>query len=192
MKFLVPGHTYMNVDGVHGRIERAKTKNQSIHVPSDWNCFLRQVSARTEETKLHVFEMNLSDFKDYSTLFQGGRSVLVYSKASTNDMEWLRIRWLRFTESEGGEHRVLYKYSFSESEEFKAVSWTRKPRRPLVSQSLPQAYPGGVPVTAAKKKYLMSLLPYIRDETHKAFYEGLRSTEDDPNAEGEEDEKQEE
>ena len=38
----------------------------------------------------------------------------------------------------------------------------------------------------------MSLLPYIRDETHKAFYEGLRSTEDDPNAEGEDDEKQEE
>ena len=31
-----------------------------------------------------------------------------------------------------------------------------------------------------------------RDETHKAFYEGLRSTEDDPNAEGEDDEKQEE
>ena len=62
----------------------------------------------------------------------------------------------------------------------------------LLLVSLPQAYPGGVPVTAAKKKDLMSLLPYIRDETHKAFYEGLRSTEDDPNAEGEDDEKQEE
>lgn len=192
MKFLVPGHTYMNVDGVHGRIERAKTRNLSIHVPSDWNCFLRQVSARSEETKLHVFEMNPSDFKDYSTLFQGRRSVLVNNKASAN-MEWLRVRWLRFMESEGGEHRVLYKYSFSESEEFKTANWTRNPCRPLVSQSLPEAYPGGVPVSAAKKKDLMSLLPYIRDEAQKAFYEGLASTSNDLNADGnEDDEKQDE
>ena len=35
----------------------------------------------------------------------------------------------------------------------------------------------------------MFLLPYIRDETPKAFYEGLTSAEDDLDAEGEDDEK---
>ena len=77
----------------------AKKKNLPINVPSDWNIFLRQISARSEGTKLQDFKMNPSDFKNYSTLFQGTSIVLFYNKSSA-DMQGLRIRWLQFLKNE--------------------------------------------------------------------------------------------
>ena len=67
--------------------------------------------------------------------------------------------------------------------------WTRHPFQPLRFKSLPLAYPGGVPIPTLKKKDLISLLPLLRDDVSKAFYQAL--TADDGVASHETDESQE-
>ena len=89
---------------------------------------------------------------------------------------------------ECSEHTVFFKYSFSYAENFEEADLTHL-FQPLKFESLPLTYPGGVPIPALKKKDLISLLPLLRDDASKAFYQAL--TEDDGVASHETDEYQE-
>mgnify|MGYP003623738273 FL=1 len=62
-KFLVKGHTQMEVDSVHAAIEK-KLKNREIHLPSQYAAITRE--ARLKPFPYEVREVDYTFFKDYS------------------------------------------------------------------------------------------------------------------------------
>lgn len=70
-KFLLKGHTHMEADTVHALIERKRKKmnNMSILTPWDWQQLVRQTSR-----KYTVHNMELEDFKDFSSLYDTKKS----------------------------------------------------------------------------------------------------------------------
>lgn len=67
-KFLLPGHTHLECDVDHARIERAKkTAEISIMVPRDWFQFVRTVKGKKP---FQVHEMDQKDILSFSKLVQ--------------------------------------------------------------------------------------------------------------------------
>lgn len=66
-KFMLKGHTHMEVDQVHSRIEgkKKRLKTMQIAIPRDWSQFIRTCGGKR---KFHVYDMELSNFKDLTTL----------------------------------------------------------------------------------------------------------------------------
>lgn len=62
INFLLPGHSYMPVDSVHGTIERAH-KNKVIFAPSEWPTIIR--NARLNPKPYDVLTLSHKDFLDF-------------------------------------------------------------------------------------------------------------------------------
>lgn len=114
-KFLLPGHKRLECDSDHARIERAKISlgsSQSykssddekirIMVPRDWCQFVRSLPGKKS---FNVIEMSLTDFKEFSSFLKKDNILVHRNKDDDkNPVEWLKIKWLRYTKDFG----VLY------------------------------------------------------------------------------------
>ncbi|KAL5238996.1 hypothetical protein ACI65C_006406 [Semiaphis heraclei] len=141
-KFLVPGHTHLECDSDHSRIEKAKKLSDcEISIPIDWYNFVRNVRGKIP---LKVVEMEMEHFKKFSALLSG---TLIKRNIDENKekINWLKISWLRYDKSFG---IIQFKNSLDTEAPFrkldirKITGKTRSGKEPTdVSQViLPQAY----------------------------------------------------
>ena len=91
-------------------------------------------------------------------------------------VNWLKMQWLRFDKAHLWE--MQYKYSYSEVEPWKMVSFKRGRgrRSELQHAQLTQLYPEPRQITTAKFNDLMQLLCYIPPVYH-GFYHSLKVAE---------------
>lgn len=172
-KFLIPGHTHLECDADHAKIEKAKKKSEiSIMVPSDWYQFVRTVRG---EKRFIVDEMSQDSFYDFSHLL---KTSLVKRTIDTEGeiINWLRIRWLQYSEEFGV---IRFKYSLDESKPFRVLDIRRKVKknRPSVSEkeySPHLAYTRPLGINPKKKQDLLSLFELIPERCHQ-FYTSLKT-----------------
>lgn len=170
-KFLVPGHTHMECDGVHSIIEKKKKKHPiPIDHPRDWANLVRLCGSKK---KFQVIEMKRDDFFEFSALFKG----LFQQRKINTDGEkvyWKDIKWLRYSQQPGV---VEYKTSLDVHAPFKRINFLRKGTLWPKSIKVPLSYKSSNPITAEKKANLIELLPFV-DETFHDFYKNLLTKED--------------
>ncbi|KAL4136457.1 hypothetical protein QTP88_008005 [Uroleucon formosanum] len=90
-KFLLPGHTHLECDVDHTKIERAKKFSDiPIMIPRDWYQFVRTVKGKKP---FKVIEMKQEQFFSFSNLVS---TSLTKKTVDTdgNKVNWFHIRWI--------------------------------------------------------------------------------------------------
>lgn len=170
LKYLIPGHTMMDADKAHARIERAKRKDMIILYPTDWNMFIRSVPSRRESTRLVVVPMNKEDIHDVKGLFET-KGPLVHRKKSpksSTEINWLETRWIFIQNTTS----FSFKYDFDEGP-MNQMSWERRGVTAFPT-ALPVAYPEGNPISSAKKHDILSLCQRFGSDV-RDFYMNLKT-----------------
>lgn len=174
-KFMESGHSYLEVDSMHSAIEVAK-ENVSVYSVNDWINIM--VIARSNRRKRKnkksdpyiVEELKFSDIVDLKSL---GENLI---KNRTLDdkgkkVQWFKIKVLRFEKKQPGV--ILFKYSIEETE-FRTLPTYGLGRPPNMPVELQKLYSRQLPISAAKKKDLLTLCrkKVIPQEFH-AMYKSL-------------------
>lgn len=173
-KFMLKGHTHLEVDAVHSVIEKKKKqlKDFEICVPRDWEQFIKTVKMKKKHC--NVQHLSLDDFLDFNSLGAGNTSPFVSRRTDTNGDPFLisKVVWLRVSKDHPG--KVLYKTSFSD--DFKTLDLRRNQRKTLsLPNSLKRVRASPRPVNTAKYKDLITLTQWI--PTHcRDFYKNLPHT----------------
>jgi len=165
-KFMVPGHTRMECDSDHARIEKARKRySGSINHPNDWTHMIRWAGGK----KFEVIDMHQSNFFDFSSLL---KTKYKMSKLNTvgDKFVFQETKWLRYIK--GKLNTVYYKNSLTEEEDFLSLDLSRK--KVKNSAILPNTYSEELPITTEKKKDLLSLLPLIPEVFHQ-YYINLKT-----------------
>lgn len=121
-KFLLPGHTRLECDSDHARIERSKkhiADDFKIMVPRDWFQFVRSLRGKS---KFAVIEMTQEDFLAFSKVLSKSL-VKRTSDTEGEKVSWLKIKWLRFTKEFG---IVKFKYTLNEEAPFRTLNLKRE------------------------------------------------------------------
>jgi len=176
-KLLVPGHTHLECDSDHSRIERCKKQSEStISIPNDWYNFVRNVRGKIP---LKVIEMEQIDFKSFSSLLSGP----LVKRALDTDKEkinWLKMTWIRYDKTFG---IIQFKYTLNKEAPFRILDLRKgairtRNRAELTSGvsniRLPQTYNGPLSIDSEKKKDLISQLPLL-DPIYHQFYKDLKT-----------------
>lgn len=164
-KFMVSGHSRMECDSDHAKIEKArKTFPSSINHPYDWIQLIKYAG----KNKFLVVEMAQDMFFDFNSLFK-----TTYQMKKTNENKekfvFRDVKWIRYTKNEKG--IVHYKTSIDSNAKFHKLNLNK--RNP-VSMNIPKAYDDNLCITEEKKKDLMSLLKFIPETFHN-FYKNIKS-----------------
>lgn len=172
-KYLMKGHTHMEVDGVHSIIERKKKRQPqfSIMTPWDWQQFIRSCSS--DKAPMEVINMSREDFKNLLILQEGTSAPFVHRKKGDlgQSVPYSEIVWMQLKEEDYG--TMYYKISF-QPEEFEKVSLIRNRRREL-DITLPALQPIRLdckPITTPKYHDLQKALQWVPPIFHD-FYTNL-------------------
>ncbi|CAG9825651.1 unnamed protein product [Phaedon cochleariae] len=155
-KFLLPGHTRLECDSDHARIERSKKQisdDFKIMVPRDWCQFIRSLRGKS---KFSVIDMTQDDFLAFSKLLG---DILVKRTCDTDGdkVSWLKIKWLRYTKEFG---IIKFKYTLDETVPFKTLDLKRGRMRCRTSidhssiGAVPRSYSGPLGINPLKKKVI--------------------------------------
>lgn len=178
-KFLLPGHTHLECDADHARIERAKKSSRvSIMVPRDWYTFVRTVRGKS---KFKVTVMTQDDFMTFSQFL---RSTLIKKTLDSENekVSWLKIRWIRYEKPFG---ILKFKYSLKEDEPFRILDLRRLKRSSVLQNKekdielLGRCYSEPLAINTLKKSDLLSILDLIDEDCH-TFYKNLRTANEAP------------
>jgi len=140
LRYLVPGHTHMAADSIHGHIEKAMRQKKNIFDMED----LVQVLGSAVHG-VQVLQMNFGDFLEWDNLCR--------TRTRSNDIPLFRdIVEAKFMK---GERKLLYKTSYAEEDYKKCDILKAK-----VKLALPQGRtkPRGI-LTSKKMKIVRDLLP---------------------------------
>lgn len=165
-KFLLPGHTRLECDSDHARIERSKkyATDSKIMIPRDWYQFVKSLRGKQKFT---VVQMNQEDFFAFSDLLSKS---LVRRTTDTNGekVSWLKIKWLRFTKEFGV---VEFKYTLDDQAPFKVLDLRRRSRLSRVTgvNLLSLSYNQPIGINPKKKEDLLSMLDLIDKDCHQFF-----------------------
>ncbi|KAJ8929753.1 hypothetical protein NQ314_017543 [Rhamnusium bicolor] len=123
-KYLLRGHTHMEVDSIHSRIERT-TRNFpafSVATPWDWQQLVRLCGP-----KINTIEMDTTDFKNFN-LHNNSKSFFQANKKTTNGQNFLisKVVHLKFLTEEPG--NLYFKTNFGQTQ-FDQVDFSRPSRR---------------------------------------------------------------
>lgn len=176
-KFLLKGHTHMEVDGVHSVIERAKklvSQTQTMMVPWDWQQFVRQCRFKD---LIKLYDMTLDNFKNFKSLYEGKTAPLKNNKTNKDKEHFLISEAVELQLRSSEPNELYYKTNFEE--EYKIVD-IKPNRRGLESN---KAWPEAVPVmnnkprpiNKAKYEDLQKLLKWVPACFHH-FYKNLSSS----------------
>lgn len=168
-KFMISGHTRMECDSDHGRIEKAKKRyGIQINHPYDWAQLIRYAG----KEKFNVIEIQQSNFQDFNSLLK--TKYKFKKKNEAGQVFSIRnVQWLRYNKSD--KNIVSYKLSLNDDEIFHKMDLTK--RNALCDTPIPKAYNEELPITEEKKKDLMSLLQFI-PELYHTFYKNLKTKND--------------
>lgn len=174
-KFMIPGHSHLEVDTDHGIIEKKKKRTElQIYHPHDWSQLIK-----TSSRNFQIFEMKLTDFLDFSSLLKNSL-VLRNKDTDGQQFKWLEKRWLRYEKEFG---RILFKDTLDRELPFRTLNLVRKgactpiPNIPVIS-----SHP--LPISKEKKDDLISILSLIPDIFHNFYLElptaqNMRNTDPD-------------
>ena len=181
--FFEPGHSQMECDSVHAKIE-TKSKNVEIFDPSGWYTLVR-LSSKKE--KYRVIEMDQKMFLDFNSL----KNFLIKNRKTDSTgktVNWLKIVWLQFRKTDP--QTVFFKYEM-DKEDFSSFSVQPMPKKRSSVRnnnngngsknetpfSLNPAYHEPIPIKAAKFKNLMELCESnIVGANYHPFYNSLKPT----------------
>lgn len=179
-KFLLPGHTHLECDADHSRIEKAKkSTDMAIMIPRDWFVFVGTVRGKLP---FKVIRMTQKDFFSFSQYL---RSPLMkkHQNVDKEKVRWLDIRWMRYKKPFGV---IEYKYSLKDEEPFRTLDLRRNTRgRPIEFENIEPlgfCYSGPLPINPLKKADLLSLFNVIDEECHE-FYRSLPTSGEAPEIE---------
>ncbi|XP_046684652.1 uncharacterized protein LOC124370411 [Homalodisca vitripennis] len=177
-KFLLPGHTHMEVDGQHSIIERAKKhiSGNTIYTCNDWANF---IASCKKKDPFEVKRMNLEDFLDFMAIVKGRKSAFVARKKNTDGEPFLisATVWLQLRSDKVGV--LFYKTNFK-NDTFKEVDLTRRSLRNqevTMPTTIPQLRQSKKPISSQKYRDLMTILQWVPNE-YKAYFQLLPHGED--------------
>ncbi|KAK3925611.1 30S ribosomal protein S12 [Frankliniella fusca] len=171
-KFLLPGHTFMECDQIHAQIEKKRRKATiELHHPRDWYNFIRSVPYKT--SNLIVREMRQEHFLDYASLLQqkkDGPLVMREKNCDGDHFLFAPVQWFQYRKE--NPTTVYYKTELSSELAFLKMNFRRRGKLGSNSLRPKQCYHSPLPISAAKKADLLSLLPQVNPLYHK-YYQDL-------------------
>lgn len=173
-KFLLKGHTHMEVDVQHSVIERAKKKinntNKGIMIPWDWQQFIRNCSS--PNNPIEVYNMELEDFLNFKTLFSGNAAPLVIRKKNCSNDNILISEMVHIQVRATDIGTLFYKTDFSEAD-FNRAEFTRHTRRGINwPEEIPVCNSTIRRISTAKFKDLQVALKWVPSCFH-SFYKNI-------------------
>lgn len=156
-KYLVKGHTQMEVDSCHSLIERA-LKKVLIYVPMDYINVFR--NARVNPNPFNVQYVNHTFFKDFSNV---GPFTSIRPGRGKGDPTVVDIRCLKYSP----DGSVQYKLNFDSE-------WDEIPEHRVNNGDgiVRQLYKNRLKIPGSKFQHLQDLKEYILDDHHD-FYDNL-------------------
>ena len=178
--FMVSGHSHMEVDSMHARIEN-KSDTLNIYVPNEWAVVAS--IARKNPYVVKVLEQEC--IKDLKRLQTDMRTTNVKRDTEGNTVHWTSgptyssndvISWLQYRKDEP--NKIFYRKDYDESKAFKEILVYRKVRNDPLPKLYP-AYDSVLPISAAKLRDLQQLCHDLAiPKSYHAFYNGLISNTD--------------
>lgn len=168
-KFLEPGHTHMECDTDHSKIERNKPKEMSIFTPRDWYNMVRMIPSGKGKRML-VTEMKYSDFFKFKCLCEGSNAVYVRRLKFIDgvDVEWMKNRYIKIVKNKPQYIELSKSITGVNSHILNIVRRSTKPENVMLQQK----YFNYLPISDKKFNNLLSLLQYIPQEYHN-FYKNI-------------------
>ena len=159
-KFLVRGHTDMEVDSMHGVIEKSYQVS-TVMVPDDLHNVIR-VARRNNPYE--IIPMEHSDFINFKS-----------SNRKFGNVRWTDVRQIRYLKEEP--NYIYVKYSFDSR--FESICLRKPTRKSKANSSFQLAYNSRLPISCKKKKDLLKGCKegIIPAEYHN-FYQNLPSSEE--------------
>lgn len=169
-KYLLRGHTHLEVDCDHSVIEREKKKlpEFKIMIPWDWQQFVRIASRSNPFT---VISMEVDDFKNFKVLMESSTAPFV-SRKKTSSSEDFKISEVVHMQVRADDMGVLYFKTDFASTEFTKVDLNRISRRAQFPDEIPLVRETSKPITTKKFKHLNKLLQWVPRVFHP-FYKNL-------------------
>ncbi|KAJ8721081.1 hypothetical protein PYW08_006846 [Mythimna loreyi] len=175
-KFMLKGHTHMEVDQIHSQIERRKKqlKTMQIAIPRDWSQFIRTCGGKKT---FEVFDMELQHFKDLTSLYKkNGPLVMRKKNKDGQEFKISECVWLQLKQEQPG--TLFYKTNFSA--QFSEISLVRNLSKGIQFPSdLPNVREEAKPISSAKYKDLITLLEWVPAEFHD-YYRNLKHDANEP------------
>lgn len=160
-KFFETGHTEMECDSIHSKIEK-KSKFVPVYVPEGWAQLIRD--ARINPKPFDVINLMFNDFFDFKSY--------AISKMKLN-IPWRSVCWLHYAKDEP--LTIFFKTSFKERSFLEQKLKRNKGRHPKKEQ-LEKAYQDNLSITNTKYADLAKM---CKDGTippiHHPFYRGLKT-----------------
>lgn len=180
-KFLEPGHTHMEADTIHARIEKSKKRTTAnIELPRDWSTFIQSIDC---QPKLKVYQMEQSEFLDFKSLLK-----TKYIKRTEDikgvSVRWSEIRWIKYHYDQENPGQIMFKNSLVEEDPFEVLDISRKKsvRRPSqLGNLLSPISTSPLKLSKEKLQDLKSLLPYISTQSkmyYQTFIDNLKDCSD--------------
>lgn len=168
-KYLLRGHTHLEVDSDHSLIERAKKKMPKFQIMTPWDW---QQLVRLASTRFTVLNMEITDFKDFLSLINSTNAPFIQRKKfeNGNDFKISQVVHLQVRSEQPG--KVFCKTSFDE-ENFNVLDLNRNTRKCVAfPDEIPVIRNTPKPIGEKKHKHLQNLLKWVPKMFH-SFYQNL-------------------
>jgi hypothetical protein len=92
MKYMEPGHTYLEADSMHSTIERAR-KHKKVYTTEEWGVLIQM-----SRNKPKPYNVKIQKFYDIFDLTSLGKVVMQNRTVNTKEetVNWLKLKWLKF------------------------------------------------------------------------------------------------
>lgn len=170
-KFLARGHTHMEADTVHSVIERERKKIPQFQMmtPWDWQQLVRLCGSKKQ---LNVVSMEIEDFKDFGSRYEGPNAIYVSRKKSIEGTDFFISNAVHLEIRRQNPGMLFYKTNFNE--EYFVVDLNRQRRRSLnMLNELPCLRNEPRPISAKKYQHLQKLLQWVPSRFHN-YYNSLK------------------
>ncbi|XP_058821270.1 uncharacterized protein LOC131683363 [Topomyia yanbarensis] len=160
-KFMISGHSHMEVDSAHGAIEQAKKRCAiNIETPRDWAVFIASLSRKVPFTVIELEQCRFLALKDLHSFYKRSKS--------NSDGELVRFKDIsvfKYTTEDPGV--VYYKYKLGDTE-FSKFVMNRNFEDTVVLP--PPIANEPIPIAEEKLEDLRKLMEFV---SNKTYYETL-------------------
>lgn len=147
-KFLLRGHTHLEVDGSHSMIERARKKTVGFQImtPWDWQQLARMCSINNP---FEVINMEAGDFKNFKSLYDNSTSPFISRKKSEQGEDFSISKTIFLQVRANNSGKLFYKTDF-DCENFQTIDLNRSGRRIVFPNELSILRDGAHFISTAK------------------------------------------
>lgn len=170
-KFLLRGHTHLEVDACHSLIEREKKKTVGFQkmTPWDWQQIARMCSINNP---FEIINMEIEDFKDFKQLFCSSTAPFISRKKDSTGSDFA-ISKVVVLQVRAEDHGILYFKTNFGAMNFQSIDLIRTGRRATFPAEVPNLRFEANPLSSKKFNHLQTLLKWIPKQFHE-FYKNLK------------------